>query len=234
MNVLGIETATGVCGAALAVNGVIAAVEEIDRQKIHAEKLVSLVTAVLRAGGITPRDLDGIAVSIGPGSFTGLRIGLSAAKGLAYATGVPLLAVPTLEALANRAERDGILPPEGWLCAALDARRDEVYYQRFRIEKGALRAEEPASDATVADLALLLAQHPSAPLVLTGEAREKLAGALPRQEGRAPVTLLPDPHAQCTAVTVALLGALRLSRGETEDTALLEPRYIKEFFLKPR
>jgi hypothetical protein len=48
------------------------------------------------------------------------------------------------------------------------------------------------------------------------------------------VTLLPDPHAQCTAVTVALLGALRLSRGETEDTALLEPRYIKEFFLKPR
>jgi tRNA threonylcarbamoyladenosine biosynthesis protein TsaB len=122
MNVLGIETATGVCGAALAVNGVIAAVEEIDRQKIHAEKLVSLVTAVLRAGGITPRDLDGIAVSIGPGSFTGLRIGLSAAKGLAYATGVPLLAVPTLEALANRAERDGILPSEGWLCAALDAR----------------------------------------------------------------------------------------------------------------
>jgi tRNA A37 threonylcarbamoyladenosine modification protein TsaB len=127
-----------------------------------------------------------------------------------------------------------VLPAEGWLCAALDARRDEVYYQCFGIERGALRTDTPASDATVTDLVRQLAGTLPRPLVLTGEASTKVAAGLAAAGEKMAAMLLPEPHSRCTAVTVALLGAGRLARGETDDTAALEPRYIKEFFLKNR
>src|SRR5258706_14324961 len=100
MKILGIESATVVCAAAIIENGCVRSERTLIAPRIHSEKIISLIDESLDDANITPTELEGVAVSIGPGSFTGLRIGLSVAKGLAYALDKPIVAVPTLEALA--------------------------------------------------------------------------------------------------------------------------------------
>src|SRR5712692_6734191 len=100
MIVLGIETATAVCGAAIVEDAGVRAEASIEAEHIHSEKLISLIDEALNRATIPFSSIDSVAVSIGPGSFTGLRIGLSVAKGLVYAGGKSLAAVSTLEALA--------------------------------------------------------------------------------------------------------------------------------------
>ncbi|MFQ5799800.1 MAG: tRNA (adenosine(37)-N6)-threonylcarbamoyltransferase complex dimerization subunit type 1 TsaB, partial [Bacteroidota bacterium] len=125
MKVLGIETATGVCGVAVVEEEVLLAERWSSEQHIHSERIVRSVQVVLSESHLELREVDVIAVSIGPGSFTGLRIGLSAAKGLCYASGKPLVAVPTLDALAHRVV--GLCEEGKIVCTVLDAKRDEVY-----------------------------------------------------------------------------------------------------------
>lgn len=235
MKVLGLETATTVCGVALAVDGRIVAHQELTERQVHAQKLIALLDAALREGELEVDALDGIAVSIGPGSFTGLRIGLSVAKGLAYATGVPLVAVPTLEALAARLEAEVRDAGEVKVVALLDARRDELYYQVFRPTAEGLTPEGGASDATVGELQKRLSEElATTDLLLTGEASAKVygSGIWPKGPGR--VVCARPPLDRCSAVTVALLGERRRRAGEAADIATLEPHYIKEFFLKTR
>ncbi|MDH3253127.1 MAG: tRNA (adenosine(37)-N6)-threonylcarbamoyltransferase complex dimerization subunit type 1 TsaB, partial [Ignavibacteria bacterium] len=132
MTVLGVETATAVCAAALVVDGQAIAEEMVNQRFVHAEKLMSLIQDVLTRSDRGSGDLDGIAVSIGPGSFTGLRIGLAAGKGLSYSLDKPLIAVPTLEALALRTALGGNVPDGTFILPVIDARRNEVYTQLFR------------------------------------------------------------------------------------------------------
>lgn len=224
MTVLGIETATSVCGAAVWDGGGLAALEEVDEQRVHAERLLPLVDAALRKAGRAVSSLDAIAVSIGPGSFTGLRIGLSIAKGLVLASGVPLVAVPTLEALASRAAR--ARKAHGFILAALDARRDEVYCQLFEAAgEGIVPLWEPrdlAVDRAAAELG-------DRRVLVTGNGRAKL---MAHAAGRAVrIEEVDAATGSCSAADIARMGGTLLAAGATEDPALLEPRYIKEFFL---
>jgi tRNA threonylcarbamoyladenosine biosynthesis protein TsaB len=101
MKILGIETATEICSAGIADCDVIVGEQWINRRRAHAERLPGMIDRLLADTGVTPDELDGIAVSIGPGSFTGLRVGLSAAKGYAAAWQIPVIPVETLAALAQ-------------------------------------------------------------------------------------------------------------------------------------
>jgi tRNA threonylcarbamoyladenosine biosynthesis protein TsaB len=224
MTVLGIETATAVCGSAVWDDGRLAALEEINEGRVHAERLLPLIDSALRTSGRTAASLHAIAVSIGPGSFTGLRIGLSIAKGLVLATGVPLVAVPTLEALASRTVR--VLKATGRVLAAIDARRDEVYCQLFEADgERVVPLWEPRDVA----VDRLLVELGSTPVLVTGDGRGKVmaraaGGGVRFDEADASA-------AACSAGEVARLGEMLARAGKTEDPALLEPRYIKEFFL---
>lgn len=233
MSVLGIETATSVCAAAVAADGVVRAEELVDGERVHAERLVPLVEQVLRRSELRLRDLQGVAVSIGPGSFTGLRIGLSVAKGLVYAGGMPLVAVPTLEALARHtmASFTGRLPR--FVLAALDARRDEIYCQLFEQHAGRLSSLWDARDLAVGTLAGLL---PDDTVLVTGNASGKIAHGLKHGgEGRTDrLRFAAGDQSRCSGASVALLGEERLLSGAVEDPSALEPRYIKEFFLHTR
>ena len=232
MTVLGIETATVVCAAAVAADGNIVAEQALEQHAVHAEKLLTLVDRVLRTSRVTAAQLDAVAVSIGPGSFTGLRIGLSVAKGLVYATGRPLVAVPTLEALACRIGGWPGYPRGVPLLAVLDARRNEVYCQLFRTGGDRPFPVWEAKDCTFQELDGML---PAGRLLLTGDARRKVAEFLRTVPGRADdIAMLPDASARCAAGPVALLGEGLLRSGVVEDPAVLEPRYIKEFFLQSR
>jgi tRNA threonylcarbamoyladenosine biosynthesis protein TsaB len=134
MRILGIDTATSAASVALVENGAIIADEmHLQPKAGHAEIILSLVEAVFAKGRASLSDLDGIAVSIGPGSFTGLRIGLSTVKGLAYGGRLPVVAVSTL--LANAARVSAF---DGLICSMLDARKKEVYASFFCRRSGSL------------------------------------------------------------------------------------------------
>jgi len=224
VTVLGIETATSVCGAAIRQDGSLLALEEVNEGRVHAERLLPLIDAALRKWGLTATSLGAIAVSIGPGSFTGLRIGLSIAKGLVLATGVPLVAVPTLEALASRTAR--ARNAEGLILAALDARRDEVYCQLFEAAGERISALWEPRDLAVERL---VAELGGKQVLVTGDGRAKVMAHA--SGGSARIEEADASTALCSAADVARLGEILALAGKTEDPALLEPRYIKEFFL---
>ena len=137
MRILGLDTSISVASVAISEGGRLVAEDFYPRKgsaegsgvkSNHAEIILPLVDSVLRRAGIELSDVAGIAVSIGPGSFTGVRIGLSTVKGLAYGTGMPAVGISTLQAIAARV--DGF---EGRVCPILDARKGEVYAAVFRI-----------------------------------------------------------------------------------------------------
>ena len=233
MKVLGIETATAVCAAAIAVDGAVAAEESVEQDRVHAEKLLGIIGDAMASAAASLDDIDGVAVSIGPGSFTGLRIGLSVAKGIVYGRGLKLLAVPTLEGLAHAAVTSGVARPGTDVLAAIDARRDDVYCQLFTVDGGRC---VPVWDARDLVLPELLHAVRDRRVTVTGDAVRKIAayvgGQADGQGGN--FTFLPPAQARCSAGSVAVLGTSRLAGGMIEDPSALEPRYIKEFFLKSR
>jgi tRNA threonylcarbamoyladenosine biosynthesis protein TsaB len=171
--------------------------------------------------------LDGIAVSIGPGSFTGLRIGLSVAKGLSFASGKRIVPVPTLRALAQRVVDQGIVRTGEYILPALDARRDEVYCELFRAEDGFAQSVSDPRDVSVS---VLLKDAPDGKTWLTGDTRTKLQSVVSPDDLRWGV--VPESIARCSAGAVGLLGEVLMTKDDVADVARMEPLYIKEFFFR--
>jgi tRNA threonylcarbamoyladenosine biosynthesis protein TsaB len=230
MRILGIETATLVCSAALVAEKKVLADIWVEEKNIHAERLMAQVGTALEEAHLAIEEIDGIALSIGPGSFTGLRIGASVAKGLAFATGKPVAAVPTLSSLAERIIRSGDINEGMLLLPVLDARRGEVYCQLFEIRDGKAMALTDPQDMTLERAAGLVGDRT---VVVTGEAADKMVSQLMPGDRRR--MLVADPQiARCSGGIVALMGEEMLERGEQVDARELEPQYIKEFYFRQR
>ena len=142
--ILSIETSTAVCSVALHENGRLLTVMEVHQEYSHASKLGILVSELMNISEVKIDKIKAIAVSSGPGSYTGLRIGTSLAKGLCYALDIPLVAVPTLKILA--ASVSPLYQVDSFLCPMIDARRMEVYCQLF---DGNLEEYEPVKSVVV-------------------------------------------------------------------------------------
>ncbi len=134
MRVLALDTATEVCGVAVMVDGKLLAETAVNQGLTHTRLLLPAIDAVLDQSALQFDELDALVVSRGPGSFTGLRIGIGTAKGLALATGIPLVAISSLAVLAHQA-------PESveWVCPMIDARRREVYWSVYHRQGGGLQ-----------------------------------------------------------------------------------------------
>lgn len=220
---LAIETATDACSVALAVDGRVVATASLLMPRRHAEELVPLIQSMVQHAGWSLADLAYVAVSAGPGSYTGLRIGVSTAKGLCYATGSALVAAPTLEALARRVEP--FAAPGDVIVAAFDARRSMIYGAAFVVEdERRLRclAGPEADDA--AAFAALLPQN-GGTTWMVGDGSAKLAAEV-SDDGVRCLDIAPS------ASTVAVVGHERWLRGATEDLASFEPQYLREFVAK--
>jgi tRNA threonylcarbamoyladenosine biosynthesis protein TsaB len=190
-------------------------VEGVHREsRSHTASLPLLVERVLGEAGLALEDVEGIAVSIGPGSFTGLRVGLALAKGLAFAGGLPLVGVPTLEALAWVADAE----PGTSLCAALDARKREVYAALFTATAEGPRRLTPDLALAPAALAARLPR----PCTLVGDAGEVYGDVL-----GAHAHLLPFATHHPRGGVIARLGAARLAAGEAANAGTLEPVYVR-------
>lgn len=130
--VLAIETSSSICGACVYFTREKFFQSYINYKNIHAEKLLETIDSVMKSAELKPVDLGAIAVSNGPGSFTGLRIGMSAAKGIAFGSSLPIIQVPTFEALAFQISH--FLPENVYFNIANRVNTDEVYYARFQIK----------------------------------------------------------------------------------------------------
>ena len=217
MRVLGIDTATWRASVGLCESGQVVTEQSQLTTGNHAASLLPLIDTTLRSVGWSLASLDAVAVSGGPGSFTGLRVGLSVAKGLARAARLQLVAVPTLEALARTvADRHGVI------CALLDARKGELYAAVFESARSDWRCLQADSLLT---LDALVERLPT-PCTIVGDAIVRYGPSLHDCFGAA-VTLLPfetyGPHGG----VVAALGHARLAALGPAEIATLEPFYVR-------
>ena len=225
--ILCIETGTDICSVGIARDGELMSLRESDQGRDHAKQVAVFVDELLRETGVKPDELDAVAVGMGPGSYTGLRIGVSFAKGLCYGLNIPLLAVGSLEALTDVAMKDyeaGIIQVEGWdeafLCPMVDARRMEVYTQIFNSRCEA-QSEVSAEIITEDSFSQWRAKGK---LVIFGN------GAAKCQE------MMPD--AIYIDVAPSARGLTRIAHqlfeaGKTVDIAYFEPFYLKDFVVIP-
>lgn len=219
MYVLGIDTATLVCSVALVTEEKLLAEYTLQVKKTHSERLLPLIASVLEGAGIKAKDLDGIAVAAGPGSFTGLRIGVVTAKALGQALEVPLCGISTLEALAAQHPLFS-----GLICPLLDARRGQVYNALFSGGRGVQRETEDRAVALSALLTELSARREA--VLFVGDAvkihRQTLAETLGVR-----ACFMPEESTICRAAAVARLGLRELQAGKGQTWHDLLPHYIR-------
>jgi len=221
MNILAIETATERLSAAL-VTGDAVFERNADSRSSHCELLAGFIGDILKDAGVDFTDIHCVAVSLGPGSFTGLRIGIATAMGLAYSLGVPAVGVDTLMAMAWKAAEPGTL-----VCPLIDARRSEAYTGIYRLrDRGGLPEviKEPSA-VPVSDLAGTLGSYDE-PIVVTGPAGEKFRNALERYHVPR-VNFITGEPAKPTARAIGEIGALLLEKDGGINPAALEPVYIR-------
>ncbi|GAB2978344.1 tRNA (adenosine(37)-N6)-threonylcarbamoyltransferase complex dimerization subunit type 1 TsaB [Mucilaginibacter puniceus] len=222
--ILQIETATTVCSVALATDGVVTAFKQVDQRNVHAEVITLYIEELINAARLKYTDLDAIAISCGPGSYTGLRIGVSTAKGLCYALDKPLIAIETLVAMAN-----GVITDKGLsvdddtlLCPMIDARRMEVYTALF-----------DASGNKIKDTAAEIIDEQSfneylacSKILFFGDGAEKCQAVLSN-----------NPNAEFlngfanSAMHLTQKAAEKFAVKDFEDVAYFEPYYLKEFLV---
>ena len=217
--ILNIETSTTNCSVSLARDGAVIGLKEDNNLSYsHAERLHVYIDALLKTANVSKAQLSAIAISKGPGSYTGLRIGVSAAKGLCYALKIPLISIPTLEALAHQLEN-----PNGAVVAMLDARRLEVYsaiYDGNFKETRTTKAEiiTPESYRELLE---------SFPVYFIGNGVAKTKEIIEHQNAHFIENKLPSAKQMC---------ALSFEKFETnnfEDVAYFEPFYLKDFIAIP-
>ncbi|MBT8323222.1 MAG: tRNA (adenosine(37)-N6)-threonylcarbamoyltransferase complex dimerization subunit type 1 TsaB [Eudoraea sp.] len=215
--ILNLETATTNCSVSVARDGQLLAIrEENSKNYSHSEQLHLFIESVLQEAQLNRHDLEAVAVSKGPGSYTGLRIGVAAAKGLCFALDLPLISTPTLESLARQ-----LHITEGYLIPMLDARRMEVYatvldaqFETVRETRAEIITEDSFSDYSAKGKVYLMG---------SGAIKCKEVLSHPNIEFRD--DLIPS------AKEMAIMSHQRFTSGTFEDLAYFEPYYLKEFIL---
>lgn len=217
MLILCIETATTVCSVAVFENERLLAMREINEGFSHAENLHVFVQEVLLEANFRPDQLSAIAVSVGPGSYTGLRIGVSTAKGLAYALDIPVIAIDTLQIIAAGTK---VEQPSAYYVPMIDARRMEVYTAVY----DAQLKEVEKVEALIVDEQSVQKYSTYASICFSGDGMPKCKNLL---------ISLSDAHTFSNVLPNAkYMGTLALycyNKQQFEDVAYFEPRYLKEF-----
>lgn len=214
--ILNIETATKNCSVSLAKNGQTILCREIAEQGYsHAEKLHVFIEEILKETNVSIKDLKAIAVSKGPGSYTGLRIGVSTAKGLCYALGIPLISIDTLQVLAHKVSvENGLIVP------MIDARRMEVYSAIFDANHNKT-TEVQAEILTEESYANM-----NEPIYFIGDCQEKCQTVLTKSNFHfLPEIIFPSAN------EMSALSYEKFTQNDFEDVAYFEPFYLKDFLI---
>ena len=213
--ILSIETATTNCSVSLSKDGkTIALKEDYNDNFSHAERLHVYIKLLLEEGNVEPQHLNAIAVSKGPGSYTGLRIGVSAAKGLCFALNKPLISISTLESLAHQ-----VNIPEGNITPMLDARRMEVYSAVFNFEHQQIRGIQ----AEIIDADSFNEYLDNGKVTFIGTGVEKTQSTIIHPNASFIQRKLPSAN------EMSQLAYYKYKKNDIEDVAYFEPYYLKDF-----
>ena len=193
----------------------------VDRHRLHSERLISTVDWALREADVTLHDLGMLAISNGPGSFTGLRIGSAAWKGLALACSLPLVAVPTLDAMSRL-----VAPVNALVVPMLDARMNEVFGAVYRYENGTRRKLTPDMVCPVDTLLAAIPLDLVVPIIVLGDGAERFAEEIRR--GCPTAAFMPQPISVPRASAVALEAVSMLAAGACTDPGVVAPVYLRK------
>lgn len=219
MLILSLDTSTTICSVALHHQGALLGCYELFTERTSSAMLTTLLSDVVHQAGYELKQIDAIAVAKGPGSYTGLRIGVSTAKGLCFALDKPLLAINTLAAMTEQVRT--YFPADTLLCPMLDARRMEVYCALYDTDGH----EVQSTSAQIINENSFGEWLERGPVVLFGDGAAKCQTLL----GKQPNAIFPNANVMPSARTVGQLATSAFSAGWFEDVASFEPFYLKDF-----
>jgi tRNA threonylcarbamoyladenosine biosynthesis protein TsaB len=226
--ILSLETATSVCSAALHQSGALVSSIEYHLPQSTASKLAVMIDHLFKLTEHQPSELNAVAISAGPGSYTGLRIGVATAKGLCYALNIPLISVNTLQLMATQVATVAPSPPEraggeaALLCPMLDARRMEVY---CLLAKENLEIVEP-TDAKIIDSTSYETWLEKNKIIFFGNGSDKCKSIIQHPNASFINGIIP------TASVLGNLAYAKFEKNEVEDLSAYEPYYLKDFLIK--
>lgn len=218
--ILLIETGTSTCSVALSENGNVISLKEQNEANIHASQITLFIQDVMKEADKNYSDLDAVAVSMGPGSYTGLRIGISTAKGLCYALDIPLIAIDTIEAMASGLIKSQDLPQNALLVPMLDARRMEVYTGIYRSD---LNLVEKVSAKIIDENSFK--DFDSCELYFFGNGSDKFKALFENQKN------IHFVDFSTSATHLNDLANKKFIANQFEDVAYFEPFYLKDFLV---
>ncbi|HSQ86222.1 MAG TPA: tRNA (adenosine(37)-N6)-threonylcarbamoyltransferase complex dimerization subunit type 1 TsaB [Desulfobacterales bacterium] len=218
MKILGVDTATTSCSVAIVDKASLLSEFTIDREETHSKHLMDMIQAAIRTAGLNFSDIDGFAVTRGPGSFTGLRIGISTIKGLAVASEKPIVGVSSLETLALQVSYSRDL-----ICPILDARKEEVYFSRYKLQNGHLKKQTKERvappDKAIDDLNEFCLFVGNGALLYKEMISEKLGEF---------ASFAPMIHNTIRASTLAYFSMKNFENNDTDDIEKVLPYYIRK------
>jgi tRNA threonylcarbamoyladenosine biosynthesis protein TsaB len=217
--ILSIETALDICSAAIHENGILKAYSQIAEPRQHALRLAVLIRDIFHQAGCSPAQLSAVAVSAGPGSYTGLRIGASTAKGLCFGLSIPLIGVNTLDIIAHQARQ--VVSNATLYCPVIDARRMDVFF-KITTPEGEEIVPVTATTLTGETFAGYLQEGQVLCFAGNGAAKCRQFVTTPQ------AVFLPDVHPRADALGELAFARWRINK--TDNPATFEPAYAKEFF----
>lgn len=225
MTILNIETSTTCCSAAITIDGkLVASVEQLANAN-HASQLPVFIQQLLHEANVNGWHLDAVALSQGPGSYTGLRIGASTAKGICYGLNIPLIPVDTLQVLCASVP-SGVLPDNALLCPMLDARRMEVYTALYQ-QQGTQLSTIGEVQAMIIDADVFAQTLVQQPVYFFGNGAAKCQSVITHPNAHFVDNVVPQ------AQYMGLLAEMQHNSLDVKQMAYYEPFYLKEFVAAP-
>ncbi|MEA2042688.1 MAG: tRNA (adenosine(37)-N6)-threonylcarbamoyltransferase complex dimerization subunit type 1 TsaB [Bacteroidota bacterium] len=224
--ILNIESSGDVCSVGLSIDGKVSVLKERTERNIHSKLLTVFIEELFQESSLTIEEIDAVAVSKGPGSYTGLRIGVSAAKGIAYGRDIPLISVSTLKSMAwgmqQQLKSEGTTEENLLLCPMIDARRMEVYSAFYDLDF--IKHKDISADIIDENSYADFLEKKT--LIFFGDGAGKCREVLTHQKARFRNDVLPS------ATYMAQFAEDKFNAGDFEDTAYFEPFYLKDFVAK--
>ena len=217
--ILNIETSSKNCSVSVSKNGQIIGLKEQSYDEYsHSKSLHVFIDEIFKEIELSPQKLSAVAISEGPGSYTGLRIGVSAAKGICIALNIPLIAIDTMQILARKIEC-----AEGYIISAMDARRDEIYYSVFKSNNCKIPIKIGKTDYMIINSDSFSNYFKSSTVNFVGNCNEKIKGFLDHKNIIFSDFMLPSAN------EMGIISFSRFKKSEFEDISDFQPKYLKEF-----
>ena len=217
--ILNIETSSKNCSVSISENGKIIGLKEQSYDEYsHSKSLHVFINEIFNETKLSPKKLSAVSISEGPGSYTGLRIGVSAAKGICVALNIPLISIDTMLILARKIECS-----EGYIISAMDARRDEIYYSIFKSNNCKVPLKVGKTDCMIIKSNSFSNYYKSSTLNFVGNCNEKIKKFLNHENIIFSDFMLPSAN------EMGIISFSRFKKSEFEDVSDFQPKYLKEF-----